>query len=62
VAPGSLRTRLVVGSRRAGLVVGVEGEVAEAERFADVVIVDPRVAGEVGDGPFSRQLRAVARP
>jgi hypothetical protein len=40
----------VEGSCGAGLAGGVEGEVAEAEGFADVVLVDAWVAGEVGDG------------
>src|SRR5262245_32786241 len=47
-------------SRGTGLVVGVDGEVAEAERFADVVLVDAWVAGQVGDGPRDPQAAVEA--
>src|SRR6266511_3318473 len=55
VAPDPPPVRLVVGSCCACLVVGVESEVAEAEDFANVVVVDLGVTGEISDGPGDQQ-------
>src|SRR5262245_38907138 len=46
---------MVERSCGAGLAGGVEGEVAEPEGFADVVLVHAWVSGEVGDGPRDPQ-------